>query len=59
MAKDSAAINNTAIKLNKVNAMLFKIRDFLNIKILKSIYYDIFDCHFMQIQYGEIQTCTF
>ena len=25
--------------------MLFKVREFVNIKILKSIYYGIFDCH--------------
>ena len=25
--------------------MLFKVREFVNIKILKSIYYAIFDCH--------------
>ena len=25
--------------------MLFKVREFVNIKILKSIHYAIFDCH--------------
>ena len=35
----------TAIKLNRANAMLFKVREFVNIKILKSIYYAIFDIH--------------
>ena len=25
--------------------MLFKVREFVNTKILKSIYYAIFDCH--------------
>ena len=38
-------INDTAINLNQANAMFFKAREFLNIKILKSIYYAIFDCH--------------
>ena len=38
-------INDIAIKLDKASAILFKVREFLNIKILKSIYYDIFDCH--------------
>ena len=38
-------INHIAIKLNRANAMLFKVREFVNIKILKSIYYAIFDCH--------------
>ena len=38
-------INDIAIRLNRANAMLFKVREFVNIKILKSIYYVIFDCH--------------
>ena len=38
-------INNTAIKLNRANAMLFKAWEFAYINILKSIYYAIFDCH--------------
>ena len=38
-------INDIAIKLKRVNAMLFKVRDFVNAKILKSIYYAIFDYH--------------
>ena len=38
-------INDIAIKLNSANAMLFKVSEFVNIKILKSIYYVIFDCH--------------
>ena len=37
-------INDTAIKLTRANVMLFKVREFVNIKILKSIYYSIFDC---------------
>ena len=38
-------INDAAIKVNQTNAMLFKVREFLNIKILKLIYYAILDCH--------------
>ena len=38
-------INDIAIKLNRANAMLFKVSEFVNTKILKSIYYVIFDCH--------------
>ena len=38
-------INDTAINVNRANAMLFKVREFVNIKILKSIYYAIFDCN--------------
>ena len=35
---------NIAIKLNRANLMLLKVREFVNIKILKSIYSAIFDC---------------
>ena len=38
-------INDTAIKLKRANVILFIVKDFINIKILKSIYYAIFDCH--------------
>ena len=38
-------INVVAIKLIIANAMLVKVRELVNIKILKSIYYAIFDCH--------------
>ena len=38
-------INDINIKLNRANAITFKIRTFVNIKILKSICYAIFDCH--------------
>ena len=37
-------INDIVTKLNKANAMLFKVREFVNTNILKSIYYPIFDC---------------
>ena len=35
---------NIAIKLNRANLILLKVREFVNIKILKSIYSAIFDC---------------
>ena len=38
-------INDIAVKLNRANALLFKIRNFLNIIILKTIYFAIFDSH--------------
>ena len=34
-----------AIKFNRANAMLFKVRKFVNIKTLKSTYYAIFHYH--------------
>ena len=38
-------INDIAIKLNRANAMLYKVREFVNIRVLKLIYHAIFDCH--------------
>ena len=33
------------MKLNRANALLFKIRNFVNVNTLKTIYYAIFDSH--------------
>ena len=38
-------INNIAIKLNKANAMLYKVRQFVNEKTIISIYHAILDSH--------------
>ena len=38
-------INDIAVKLNRANALLFKIRNFVNITILKLIYFATFDSH--------------
>ena len=38
-------VNTTATKLNRANAMLYKVRDFVNANILKSIYYAFFESH--------------
>ena len=38
-------ISNIAIKLNKANAMLNKVRQFVNVRTLISIYHAIFDSH--------------
>ena len=40
-----AHINDIALKLIRANAMLYKVRDFLNANILISIYYAIFESH--------------
>ena len=37
--------NATATRLNRENAMLYKVRDFVNANILKSIYYALFESH--------------
>ena len=44
-------ISDTAIKLNRDNAMLFKVTEFVNIKIPKSIYYAL-SLSPMQTQFG-------
>ena len=38
-------INDLSIKLNRANALLFKIRKFVNDKILRFIYFAIFESH--------------
>ena len=38
-------INDIAVKLNRANALLFKIRNFVNITILETIYFAILDSH--------------
>ena len=38
-------INNIAVKLNKANAMLYKVRQFVSEKNLRSIYNTIFEHH--------------
>ena len=38
-------VNDLSIKLNRANALLFKIRKYVSRKILRSIYFAIFDSH--------------
>ena len=47
-------VKNIAIKLNKANAMLYKVRQFVNEKTLISIYHVIFDSH---LNYAFIGWC--
>ena len=42
---NSSHVSDIAIKLNRANALLFKIRNFINVNRLKTIYYAIFDSH--------------
>ena len=44
-------VSDIAIKLNRPIVLLFKIRNFANVKILKTIYYTIFDSH---INYANV-----
>ena len=38
-------VNNLSIKLNRANALLSKIRKFVNLKILRSIHFAVFDSY--------------
>ena len=38
-------INDIAIKLNRANALLYKVREFVNTRVLKLIYHAVFDCY--------------
>ena len=38
-------VNNIAVKLNRANALLLKIRNHVNTKTLRNIYFAIFDSH--------------
>ena len=38
-------VNNIAAKLNRASALLLKIRNYVNMKTLRNIYYAIFDSH--------------
>ena len=44
-------VSEIAIKFNRANALLFKIRNFVNVKTLKTIHYTIFDSH---INYANV-----
>ena len=38
-------VNDISIKLNRANALLFKIRKYVSLKVLRSIYFAIFESH--------------
>ena len=40
-------VNDLSIKLNRANALLFKIRKYVSLKILRSIYFAIFDSYLL------------
>ena len=44
-------VSDVAIKLNRENALPFKIRNFVNVNTSKTIYYAIFDSH---INYANV-----
>ena len=38
-------VNDLSVKLNRANALLFKMRKYVDLKILRSIYFAIFDTY--------------
>ena len=38
-------VNDLSVKLNRANALLFKMRKYVRCKILRSIYFAIFDSY--------------
>ena len=38
-------VNSIAVKLNSANVLLLKIRNYVNVKTLRNIYFAIFDSH--------------
>ena len=46
-------IDNIALNLIRANAMLYKVRDYVNAGILKAIYHTLFESRIMHVLYGE------
>ena len=52
-------IHDIATKLNRANALLFKIRNYVNFNTLKSIYFAIFDSHIDYAKLVWVQNLNF
>ena len=51
-------VNDLSIKLNRANALLFKIRKYVSLKILRSIYFAIFDSCLSYFCFVRAQNCS-
>ena len=51
-------VNDLSIKLNGTNALLFKLRKYVSLKILRSIYFAIFDTHLSYCCLVWAQNCS-
>ena len=51
-------VNNLSIKLNRANALLFKIKKYVRLKILRSIYFATFDSHLSYFCLVWAQNCS-
>ena len=50
-------VNDLSIELNKANALLFKMRKYVSLKILRSIYFVIFDSYLSYCCLAWVQNC--
>ena len=51
-------VNDLSIKLNRANALLFKMRKYVSLKILRSIYFAIFDSYIYYCCLVWAQNCS-
>ena len=51
-------LNDISIKLNRANALLFKMRKYVSLKILRSIYFAIFDSYLSYCCLVWAQNCS-
>ena len=51
-------VNDLSIKLNRANVLLFKMRKYVNLKILRSIYFAIFDSYISYYCLAWAQNCS-
>ena len=51
-------VNDLSIKLNGTNALLFKLRKYVSLKILRSTYFAIFDTHLSYCCLAWTQNCS-
>ena len=51
-------VNDLSIKLNRANALLFKMRKYVSLKILRYIYFANFDCYLSYCCLVWTQNCS-
>ena len=51
-------VNDLSVKLNRANAFLFKMRKYVNLKILRSIYFAIFSSYLSFYCLVWVQNCS-
>ena len=51
-------VNDLSVKLNRSNTLLFKVTKYVNLKILRSIYFAIFDSYLSYCCLFWAQNCT-